>query len=431
MHRLGAVLLFLFLAALVTPGSAKAISLNEAWAKMQQADPALKASRELINESKGHRMSALSPLLPRVSGEVQIRHFTKEEGFVWDSGSLGLGVIPFPSTQKTVPQYSAGVEQLIFDSGKSILGYKASNKNVEAARLNVYAYSQERAINLIKIYSTYYLSQKYLEVAEKAALALAEHERVAHAMHEQQLVPKTDVLTAEVAASKAGLDVTEARDNMSVARKNLSMLIGEDPTPVEEPLVAPPTKMSADPNERPEIKAKAAESKAAKLEAVKEGLSYMPEFVAKANAAYIDDEYRLYRDQYTFWGGVRWPIFDGSYHLGQRRSALARSRRSQYEKEALQNSFAVELEDARRAWSRSSTEISVAQQNKAKAAQNLKDAEIAYKEQMVSALDVRDAVRLWTEATYNYYEAICKKQLAAAKLRQASGEPIFETGGNQ
>ena len=48
---------------------------------------------------------------------------------------------------------------------------------------------------------------------------------------------------------------------------------------------------------------------------------------------------------------------------------------------------------------------------------------------MVPALDVREAIALWSDAAMKYHEALCQRQLTAAKLRQVAGVSVFETGG--
>lgn len=406
------------------------LTLDEAWQLMLGYDPALKASREIMNERKGDRMSALSVFLPQVEGKTSIRNYVNEEGFIWDSGTLGLGVLPFPATERTVPKVSANLTQLIFDSGKSIAAYKTTALGVEAAQHTIFAHRQSRAVDLVHAYCNYYLAKKRLEVTESAAHALNEHARVARLRYEQQLVPKTDMLAAEVSAAKAGLDVTKARDGVDVARKQLFAIIGETPENVTQPLVpAPPPEYVSSPSERPEIKAKTAQMNAARFEAKKEGLSYLPEIYFRTEAAYIEDSFRINKTQVTLWGGLKLPIFDGLLHWGRRNSAMAKAQRNRWQREAMQNAYSVEYEDARRAWKRSDKEISVAKINCRRASENLRDARLGYKESMVSALEVRDAVKLWVESAYGYHKAVCDKQIAAARLRQAVGIDVFEAGG--
>lgn len=405
------------------------LSLRQAWELTQEHDPALKASRQAVEEGEGGRIAAISPFLPRVGAAAEVRRFAKDEGFVWNSGALGLGSINFPSTQKTVPTYSAGVEQLLFDSGKSIAQYRQAREGVEAARQEEAAAVQGRAVELVRAFSSLYLAQRRQEVAAAAHTALAEHERVARALYASQQVPQGDVLAAEVAASRARLEVTEARDEAATAARQLSAFIGREPGEVKTPEVpSPPRPAASAAGERPELRAKEAQARAARHEAAKEGLSYLPEFYARAEAAYIDDDFRIHKDQFTFLGGVRWPIFDGRQHWGQRRIALARSERARWERQAMEEAFGVELEDAQRAWERSGEEIAVASRNRERASKNLADVRAHYGEGMASALDVRDAVRLWTEAAFGYHEALCKRQFAAARIRQAAGIAVLGEG---
>ena len=416
-----------FPAAMLANGSR--LTLEEAWQLALKYDPSLKASREIINESMGKKVSAISPFLPRVSGRVQIRHYTKEEGFVWDSGAFGWGILPFPATEKTVPEYRVGIEQTVFDSGKSIAGYKASSYGLSAATHTFFAAQQNRAIELTYSYCNFYLAKKQEDVAKTSRAALFEHERVARLKFQQELVQKTDLLTAEVAAEKAKIDVIEAADNLVVTREKLATLIGEEAYDIAEPVVPYPPESVFTPADRPEIRAKTAEINVSRMEALKEGLSYLPDFFARADAAYIDDDYRMNKDQYTFWGGLRWPLFDGRYHWGQRKSARARERKSRYEKRAMEEAYSVELTNAKKMWYRSDKEISVAKLNKGRASENLRRTRLEYEEGLASAMDVRDAVKLWSESELTYYRAICNRQIAAAHLRLAAGMDILEDGG--
>lgn len=429
MRRISAIAFAIIICLIATsnaPAQGPNLTLDEAWRLTLENDPNLKASEEILNESEGDRTSGLSVFLPQLSGDLSIRHYFKEEGFVWDSGSFGWGVLPFPATEDTVPKYSGGIDQLIFDSGKSIASYKSLSSIVEASGHNVFAYRQQRAVELVMTYSNYYLSKKRLEVAQHAADALAEHARTARLKYEQNLVPKTDMLSAQVSAEKAGLGVIEASDDVDIARQRLAALTGEESDDIVVPSVPPPPENLQPPSERPEIKAKTAEMKAARYEANKEGLSYLPEIRARAEAAYIDDDYRINKDQYTVMGSISVPIFDGRYHWGQRNKAMAMATRKRFERESLEKAFEVEQDDAKRAWRRSDKEIEISSLNRRKADENLRDARLGYSENMVSALEVRDAVRLWSEATLDYHKAICNRQVAAARLRQAGGASVLD-----
>lgn len=405
------------------------LTLDEAWQLMSDYDPGLKASLQLLDERKGKRTSALSVFLPQVEGKASIRSFVNEEGFLWNSGALGFGNVALPATEKTVARISAGVEQLIFDSGKSIASYKATTYGVAGAKHSIFANRQNRAVYLVRAYCEYYLSWNNLEAAKAAATALSEHERVARLRYQQDLVPRTDVLSAEVSASRAMLGVTKARDRLDVSAIRLETLIGMAPGAIAKPSVPLPPGYVSSPIERPELKVKTAEINAAKYEARSKSFSYFPEVYARVQTSYIDDKFRINKSQVLLWGGIRVPIFDGRYHWGQRNTALAKARRNRYEREAMEKDFSVELEDATREWQRSDKEISVASLNRGRSSANLRDARLNYSEGMISALEVRDAVSLWYESEYQYYKSICDKQIAAARLRQAAGVNILDPGG--
>ncbi len=428
-RTVAAIVVLLFLSAHAY--AVDLLTLSEAWELAMDNDPALQAAREILPESKGERTSAMAAFLPQIGGEAKVRYFAKDFGWMMEPvPALGINqTIPFKATDDTVPSVAVGMEQMFFDSGMSIARYKSARENVNAAEHTVTARTQSRAVELVHVYSGYYLSKKQMEVARKAASAWNEHERVARLRYRQDMVAYNDVLAAEVAAADARLKVREAEDGVNVEAMRLAAIIGQMPGDVAEPMVPVPPAFIPEPIERPEVKAKNAQTEAARLEAQAEGLAYLPRFYGRAEVSYTDDSFTMNKDQYKFVGGVRLPLFDGRRHWGQRQAAQARQVRYRFERQALVEAYAVERDDVMRAWKRSSEEVRVASRNRAKTAENLRIVRERYASGMVPALDVREAIALWTNATLRSYEARCSRQLIAARLRQVAGVPVFENGG--
>ena len=91
---------------------------------------------------------------------------------------LGLNrTIPFQMTDDTVPSFTVALEQTIFDSGQSIARFQSARANVNVAEHTVFAHTQRRAVDLVRIYSDYYLARKRLDVAKQAAQAWGEAAR--------------------------------------------------------------------------------------------------------------------------------------------------------------------------------------------------------------------------------------------------------------
>lgn len=422
------------LAVIITAATARAalaLSLADAWNMARENDPGLQAIREILPESLGEKMSAQAAFLPQIVGEAKIRHYMKTSG--WNMGptpQIGITTsLPFQMTDDTVPTYVVGLEQTIFDSGQSIARFRSARQNVNAAGHTVFAKTQRRAVDLVRVYSDYYLARKRLDVARRSSQAWNEHERVARLRYRQDMVAMNDVLAAEVEAADARLKVREAEDGLKVDAKRLASMIGEMPGAVDEPKVPAPPEEIPQSVVRPEVKIKEAQYEAARLEAKAEGLAYLPRFYGRAEISYTDDGFLLNKDQYTFTGGVRVPFFDGRRHWGQRKAAKARQVRYQHERKALAAAYDVERDDVLKSWRRSGEEVSVASRNRARTAENLRIVRERYANGMVAALDVRDAIALWTQAAMRYHKTRCSRQLTAARLRQVAGVPILETGG--
>ena len=408
---------------------AKNLTLTRAWINLLKYDPDLKAQQQAINESLGAKTESISVFLPQVHGDIHVRRFQKEFG--WIMGAMPqFGIttpISFPATDQTVPKYSVELNQLVFDSGSSIAFYKSAVRNVRAANSFVFAKKQDRAVRLTSVYSDHYLSLRNFEVAKKVADSWTEHERVARLRYRQQLVPKTDVLYAEVKASNSRLKVISAKDAIDVTKMKLESMIGTFEGGMSAPVVPLPPDKTPDPTLRPEVIAKEQEAESARLRAKGEGLAYLPKLYGNIAVSYTDNSYLLNKDQYRFIGGVRIPVFDGKRHWGKRKIAKARQSRFSYEKQALIESYKVEADNVLRAWNRSKLEISVAEKNRVTASENLRITRDRYKMGLAPSSDVRDAVVLWSRAEYKYHKAICDRQVIAASLRRAISVPVFES----
>ena len=429
-HKTLVTFVFFIFLFLLPINVVQALTLKEAWSKVYKNDPTLQGIREILPKAKGEKMSVQAAFLPQIVGEAKIRHYGKTQG--WNMGpSPQFGTttsIPFQMTDDTVPTYAIGLEQTIFDSGQSIARFRSASRNVDAAEYMVFAQTQRRAVELVSVYNDFYLSKQRMLVAKKTAHAWNEHERIARLRYKQNMVAFNDVLAAEVGAARARLKERETVDGEKVAEMRLATMIGEMPDEVEKPAVPAPPVMIPDPQKRPEVMAKHAQYEAARLQAQAEGLAYLPRFYGRAEAAYTDDSFLYNKDQYTFIGGVSIPLFDGRRHWGQRRAAQSKQAQYRYEQSAMIDAFGVEREDVLKTWDRSDEEVRVATRNRERTAENLRIVRERYSNGMVPALDVREAIALWSEAAMRYHKALCSRQLTAARLRQVAGISVFATG---
>lgn len=427
-----ALFVVLQLSGAALAGAPEALTLKEAIGLALEQNPSLEGKRREADAAHGDVISARAAFLPRIGGSADIRHYAHDTGITIPANAMGNpNKMSLVTGERTVPAVTAGIEQTLYDFGRSTHRYRAAKIGEEVQRMRTDLFAQDLTLETVRNYFGVIVARRAVVVARSAATALAEHSATANKFFNAGAVARNDLLAADVARSRADLEVDAAKNRVAIAELEFEKVVGVPPEHLDESSFAyrpspgdRQTEIAAARERRLEMQVVDGTARLAKEEKAAAGSEYMPRLVAEAQASYQDDDYLLTKDQYRFVAGVRWPIFDGLSAYGKRRKAdaqmlaAASSRRvvaDQIDVEATQSS--LDIEHAAKA-------VQVAETNIRKTEENLRINRERYAAGGAPATDVLDAIAAWNEAGYERLQALYDYHLAVARFRRATGQTI-------
>ena len=391
------------------------LTLDEAYALALRRSEDVAIRRELITETEGRFLQAFSGALPRAS-------------FVWsEKRQDGAGTSAF--TLSRVPERRFTVTQPLFGGFKEFAAM-AGSRSERRQR----TFERQRAEQLLL---TDVANAFYLLLEQREELATFEVIRVAlvdrlDELHEREQLGRTR--PSEVAGAEAQLRRVEAelqlvRSREQAARQLLEFLTGLKTIEAvadeahELPMLEPQDASLAKAPQRPDVQAQQQALQVAKRQ------------VAVARAKLLptaDVEGNYYTERVGAAADVDWdvlltvdvPIFQGGQAVGAWREAASKARQAQWRAAQVARSARLDIEQAH-------TELAAALEQHAALAQALQAAEDNYRLQaadyrlnLVSNLDVLQALQALEDARRETLHAYYEAKRLFWRLRVATGEGL-------
>ncbi len=261
-------------------------------------NPAPKIAQSAVDASAASRETALSALLPSVSGSAGLSR----------SGSSGTGIVPVYDTNAvthvitsgaistryvTTPgnNASAGINAnlLLYDFGKTPLQYVASGKSLGAARQNYEGTIQTTIVNARTAYYNYLLSLELLSVSRDALKQTNLHYDEAKVLFEVGKQTQLTVIQAKVDVANAEVSEIQAENGVNLARVQLESAAGvtfRDPLVLTDSLAGAEDSiglseaLATAETSRPDIRASSLQLEAARLQLRSARAAYLPQLDA-------------------------------------------------------------------------------------------------------------------------------------------------------
>ncbi len=408
------------------------LTLQRAIELAQKNNPTMQGVRAQTEAAHGDVVRARSAFLPRIEAGGGIEYDFKKPGFLIKPGTVGnptsLGI---QVSDQTVPKVQVGVEQTIYDFGRSTNRYREATAGERAHLYEEQLFSQDLALAVTQVYLDVLLAREAVTTATAVEEAYQEHMRTAKKLFESGSVPRNDMLGAEVALSRAELNRSAAENQRTLVEMNFEKMIGAPADNIDRRTMSdnPKIKAAGDAKDsakqnRIELAINEEQQKIARAQKARANSEYLPHVVAQAQAIYADDSFQLNKDQYRLMAGLRWPIFDGLAAYGAKKKAAAELAATEFGRQALLDKIDVEVERATLDLSQSRDSLDVANKNRAKTSENLRSMRERYASGDAPASDVIDAIAMWNVASLDYIQALHDINLSAARLKRAEGKEI-------
>lgn len=416
--------------------AATVYSLDQCLQMARERNPAVLAGAERAKEAEWKKKSAYDNFLPRLGMDYSYTYL--DDAYSIDKGTYGLNR---DIDVKVHNNYGMAlyVDQPLFTGFRLMetyhladLGLKTAKAGEELARLDV-------SYRTVRAYYTLLLALKRQEVMDTAVAKYESHYRDSQQYYQNEIIPKNDLLEAEVYLANARQDAALAAGDVRRARIALATLIKEPLTAVFEIRDQPLTSAVGTGLEalqrmalemRPELKQANYKVESSRREITIAKSTYFPDIVLRAehdryggDAAVNGHGWNDLQDPEVSKIGVyaNWNLFSWGQTGHEVRAATAASRAARQNLEQVMDAIRREVEDNYIGAVTAYGNIIPARKAVEQARESLRMNELRYRNQIATSTDVLDAQTLLTDTETKLYQAVYQYNIWLAGLARAVG----------
>jgi outer membrane protein TolC len=394
------------------------------------------SAREGVAGAEAQKKEAFTGFLPKLSTSYNYTKLNEAPTFL------------FPGVPPAIPQsvvttgtqdnYTWALEarQPIFAGGGILANYEASRFGLDAARMEEKGIVLDTVQEVKVAYFNVIKSEKLLDVAQQSVKQLGAHRDMAQSFFDVGMIPRNDLLHAEVQLANGQLFLVKSENGLELARSKLNIVLRrkiDAPVNVEDIFAYRPFEKS--PGEclqfalenRPEIMAYSLKLEQAKKIVSQAKSEYFPSVNLVGNYSRFGDTPGVsgsaYKDQESWYvmAVANWNFWE--WGRTKNRVDMSRSRENQIT-DALANvkdQITLEVKNAYLSLREAEKQIFVTRKAIEQAEENFRITQERYKEQVATSTDVLDAQTLLTRAKSDYTNALGDYHISHARLERAMG----------
>ena len=429
--------LAVFLLFLPSAASAQALTLEESISIALKNSHILNIAKEGVKGAEAQKKEALTGFLPKFSTTYSYTRLNEEPNFYFPGFPLA-GIPPGRMVTGTIDNYNWGIEarQPLFAGGGILANYQAFKIAEDTALVEQTAKSLDVVQDVKIAYFNILRTQRLTQTAIQQVEMLAAHCDVAENFYRVGLIPKNDMLQAEVELANGRQTLVKAKNGVESTKARLNTILKRDVlTAVEvvDILDYQPLRQSFEEcltiarQRRPELKMSELRIEQAGKMVRAAQSEYFPAISLVGNYGRFGDTASLsgtqYKDTESWqvmavanwnfweWGKTKYRVDAGKARENQ---ALDQSRE-------LNDQIALEIKNAFLVLQEAESQIAVSKKVIEQAEENFRIAEARYKERVARSTEVLDAQTLLTRAKAEYANALADYNIAHARLQRAMG----------
>ena len=382
--------------------------------------------------SEFRRKEAITNFLPLWTGQYSYIKWS----FPTFIGNLGGNLAGLSQTSNSnVYNFNTTVAQPLFTGGLNLANYRFAKLGVDLSRETVETTKRDIVLQVRVGYFTILRAEKFLAVAEQQVKNFEAQLEVTRAFFDVGIVPKNDVLLAEVNLANAKQQQVKAANDLATAKASFNILLRREVNTSFEVVdilayKAFPLSFEQSLDEalrlRPEVKAAQINVDQAKENVRIARSGFFPTISLTGNYSRSSDWWTTDRgiqsDRWfvealaTF---TLWNWGNTAFKVGENKVKVAQAEDS---KNQLMDSITLEVRDDYLNLLTAEKNINTAEKAIEQAEENLRMNEERYKYQVATQTDVVNAVTLLAQARTNYYGALSDFNVAKAQLERAMGK---------
>ncbi len=348
-----------------------------------------------------------------------------------------------PFNGRTQYVWQGQVNQSVFTGGRNRANYLLAQLGVDASVIQKVQAREDLLLSVKQAYYSILATEKALDVAKTTVVNLQSHLNVAQNFYEVGMVPKNQVLEAEVELAQAVQEQTTLARDLTVGRTRLNILLRqplEKPVKVVDILKYTPFPLSMEEclvtslNGSPEmlLAHNQVEVSTKNIDVARSG--YYPQIGLTYTHNSLGNRGRAH-------GG--WATDDASWNVaavasfnfwewGRTKAQVEKSKvdhnRAINSLTRLEDQTKLEVTDNYQTLLSAGKNIDVSAKAVVSAAEDLRMVRERYMEQVATNTEVLDAQTRYSNAQYDHYQALYNYNLAWATLERTLGRQVLPTG---
>jgi outer membrane protein len=392
-----------------------------------------------IQTAESTRAQAFAEFLPKLSTFLDYTRKSEAPSIELPADlSAALGLPPSTSTTRIslggqeTSSWRISLQQPLFTGLAVTNSYRRANTMLELSRSRLRTARHTLTFEVVRTYLTVLRAQKAEEFSSQQVKALEAHAAQAQAFFDGGVIPKNDLLKAEVELANARQTLIRAQNQVEFAKASFNHTLGRDlntPVDLEEPQEMPPLPIGLDTavqtawEQRPEL-----QELAHAIEAARTGVSVaqsqiFPQLnvVGTYTVDVAGGNPNLKPERWEIGGVLQWRVFEGGKIRAQVSEAKIEHARATDNRQQLRERVALEVKEAVLNLREAAQKLRVAETAIAQAEEHFRISRERYLAQIATSTEVVDAEALLTQARTNYFNALYDDHLAAFALQKATG----------
>ncbi len=394
----------------------------------------VQSAQEGVKGAEAQKKEAFTGFLPKFSTYYSYQRLDADPTLT--ASLLPTGPVTVVTGTKDNYSWAVEVKQPIFAGGAILANYEAGKIGHEIAALDETSVVHDLVQDVRVAYFNVLKAERILDVAKQSVEQLESHRRMAQDFFDVGVIPKNDLLRAEVELANGQQSLVRAENSVEMAKAKFNTVLRREintPTEVEDILALTSYNKTFDEcqrlalENRPEVK-----SYARKVE-------QSQKFVKLAKSEYLPTvnlvgHFERYGDNANV-NGSPYRNQDNSYIMGvaswnfwewgrtKNRVDASRSRENQvaYALDNVRDQVSLEVKNAWLALHEAEKQVAVTKKSIEQADENFRVSTERYKEHVGTSTDVIDAQTLLTRAKTDYFNALSDYNISIARLERAMG----------
>ncbi|HOD34450.1 MAG TPA: TolC family protein [Syntrophales bacterium] len=390
------------------------------------------SAREGVRASEARKNEALTGFLPRFSTSYSYARLNEPP-------SVKLPITGYqPVETGTEDNYNWFVElkQPLFAGGRILSAYQASKIGLDISRTEEISTVQNIILETTVAYFNILRAEKLLEVAKQSVEQRTAQRDLAKEYFDVGLIPKNDLLTAEVELANGTQLLIRAENGLEIARAKFNTLLRRDineSVTVEDILKYEPYGRTMEEcfriaaGQRPEIRNSTLKVEQAGKQVDLAASEFYPALNLSGKYGRFGDEAdlsgSLYQDSenWSVLAVASWDFWEWGRTKYNRDYYRSRQQQARDALTDVKDQVALDVKNAYLVMKEAEKRIHVAGKSIEQADENLRIYQERYRAQVSTSKDVLDAQTLLVRARADYYDALSEYRIAMARLERSMG----------